>query len=148
MSPTMRRVRRTIHNSKNASNSSVSVMTMERCGTRLQYPNHGAVKSKTDVSHSKHGQRNASPSNEIPERRPSGARDAGPLNERSPVPSLRQRQTKGVAVMVNCNGPRLTFTTLIKYVPLCVTGAFSTATPFTASTVWSVTPDGFTSINL
>src|SRR5882762_7686059 len=56
-----------------------------------------------------------------------------------------QRQTNGVAVTVNCNGPRLTLTTLIKYVPLWLTVEFSTATPFEASTVCTATPDGFTS---
>src|SRR5213593_1705337 len=63
-------------------------------------------------------------------------------------PSPSQRQTNGVAVTVNCNGPRLTLTTLTKYVPLWLTVEFSTATPFVASTVCSATPEGFTSTSL
>src|SRR5437870_9541886 len=73
-----------------------------------------------------------------------GERSRGPLSK-SLQPVTSQRQTNGVAVTVNCNGPRLTLTTLIKYVPLWLTVEFSTATPFVASTVCSATPEGFTS---
>src|SRR5262249_30019924 len=66
----------------------------------------------------------------------------------SPVPTNGQRQTNGVAVTLNCKGPRLTLTTLMIYVPPCVTFEFSTATPFVASTVCNATPDGFTRTSL
>src|SRR5712675_1694878 len=67
-----------------------------------------------------------------------GERTCGCLNQefsRYPHKRRHQRQTKGVAVTVNCNGPRLTLTTLIRYKPLWLTVELSTATPFDASTV-------------
>jgi hypothetical protein len=75
----------------------------------------------------------------------------GDLNQdfsRYPHKRHHQRQTKGVAVTVNCNGPRLTLTTLITYIPLWLTVELSTATPLEASTVCTATPEGFTSTSL
>src|SRR5258706_3674056 len=80
-----------------------------------------------------------------------GERTCGCLNQefsRYPHKRGHQRQTKGVAVTVNCNGPRLTLTTLITYKPLWLTVELSTATPFVASTVCTATPEGLTSTSL
>ena len=73
---------------------------------------------------------------------------SGDVYSTAPLDSSLQRETNGVAVNVNCNGPRLTLTTLIKYVPVWFTVELSTATPLEASTVCNATPEGFTSTSL
>jgi len=55
--------------------------------------------------------------------------------------------TSGVATDQICTGPRLRFTTLMTYTPLCVIGASRIATPDELFTVCTTVPEGLISTN-